>query len=133
MNSGHAEDAILIAQKTSGPLTYKLVDFEFDDEPLPRKGLMHSASDTHGFQSIPEPGLLRRLLGREAINRMNERRPMDTPEAQEFAGDWLQRLQQAEARYRFQNDVPPEDFVILLTTRGNVENFFVIPGLNGTR
>ena len=94
---------------------------------------MHSASDTNGFQSIPEPGLLRRLLGKEAMDRMNERRPMDTPEAQELAGDWLRRLQQAEARYRFQNDVPPEDFVVLLTTRGNVENFFVIPGLNGTR
>ena len=133
LDSGHAEDAILIAQKTSGPLTYNLVDFEFDDEPLPRTAFMHSASDTQGFQSIPEPGLLRRLLGKEAMDRMNERRPMDTPEAQEFAGDWLQRLQQAEARYRFQNDVPPEDFVILLTTRGNVENFFVIPGLNGTR
>ena len=53
LNSGHAEDAILIAQKTSGPLTYNLVDFEFDDEPLPRTALMHSASDTHRLSKPP--------------------------------------------------------------------------------
>jgi len=134
LDSGHAEDAALIAQKTSGPLTYKLVDFQFDDEPIPHSSFFSESTDAaDAMYSMPEPARLRKLLGRDAMNRMSERRPMETPEAQELARDWLHRLQRAEERYRFQNNVPTEDFVFLLTTRGNVENFFVIPGLSGSR
>lgn len=134
LDSGHAEDAVLIAQKTTGPLTYNLVDFQYDDEPLPSRSFFAESSDrSDAVYSIPEPGLLRKLLGTEALDGMKRRSPMETPEAHESAEHWLMRLRVAEQRYRFQNHVPDEDFVILLTTRGNEENFFVIPGLNGTR
>jgi PAS domain-containing protein len=134
LDSGHAEDAVLIAQKTTGPLTYNLVDFQYDDEPMPSSSFFsHSEEKSDAVYSIPEPGLLRKLLGTEALDGMKSRSPMETPEAHESAEHWLMRLRVAEQRYRFQNNVPDEDFVILLTTRGNEENFFVIPGLNGTR
>jgi len=134
LDSGHAEDAVLIAQKTSGPLTYKLVNFQFDDEPIPHSSFVSKSTGQAVAEcNMSEPGRLQKLLGSDAMDRIGERRPMDTPEAQEFALHWLDRLQRAEERYRFQNNVPHEDFVVLLTTRGNVENFFVIPGLRGTR
>ena len=45
LDSGHAEDAVLIAQKTTGPLTYNLVDFQYDDEPVPSRSFFAESSE----------------------------------------------------------------------------------------
>ena len=147
LDSGHAEDAVLIAQKTSGPLTYNLLDFQYDDEPEPVdqhiRGTLLKYSAT-GFKqaylsdltealSISGPGALRGVIDEDVRENMAGREPLQPPHIHESPDEWLLRLRHAEMRYRLKNKVPGEDFVILLTTRGNLEDFFAIPGLNGTR
>ena len=42
-------------------------------------------------------------------------------------------MERVEQRYRTEYDIPHDDFVIVLSSQGNIENFFVIPRLDGTR
>lgn len=149
LDSGHAEDAVLIAQKTSGPLTYNLVDYQFDDEPKPLDHKCRSLSvyrhshysskastkllNLNDALSISGPGALREVLDEDARDRMKRREPLKPPHIHESLHDWMLRLRRVETRYRFENNLPEKDFVILLSTRGNLQDFFAIPGLNGTR
>ena len=136
LDSGHAEDAVMIAQKTSGPLTYTLVDFDFDREPVvpdlaqSSQGLM--ADSVAHLEPPPEPSAFRKMLGRLNLSRMQNREPLEVPEPSEHAQDWILRLERAEQRYRYENDVPQDDVVLMLSTRGNHENFFVIPRFSGS-
>ena len=58
---------------------------------------------------------------------MEDRAALDTPDATESGLEWIDRLQRIEQQYRKNHDVPDADFVIVLSTRGNLENYFVIP------
>ena len=121
--SGHAEAALFIAQQTNGPLTYKLVDVDYEPPCMDDcyvgviKNVASGDVDEHG----------------RSLEDMNDRGAMKTPNATESALEWIGRLQNIERQYRANHDVPDTDFVIVLSTKGNLENYFVIPRFDGHR
>ena len=121
--SGHAEDAIFIAQQTHGPLTYKLVDVDY--EPPGMDDIHVGVSKNVASGEVDEHG--------RSLEDMNDRGAMETPNATESALEWIGRLQNIERQYRANHDVPDTDFVIVLSTKGNLENYFVIPRFDGHR
>lgn len=134
MQSGHVEDAMLMVQKTSGPLSYKLVDFDFEAPvemacatPMPPSMAEAPAPSFSGTSR------LRQWFGLDNIERANNREAPEVPTPREKAMGWIKRLEHVEQRYRTEYDIPHDDFVIVLSGQGNIENFFVIPRLEGTR
>ena len=121
--SGHAEDAMFIAQQTHGPLTYKLVDVDY--EPPGMDDIHVGVSKNVASGDVDEHG--------RSLEDMNDRGAMETPDATESGLEWIGRLQNIERQYRANHDVPDTDFVIVLSTKGNLENYFVIPRFDGHR
>ena len=121
--TGHAEDAMFIARQTQGPLTYKLVNVDYE-RPTPNDLFKDcSGSDTRRDVNEHE----------RSIEDMNDRDAMDTPVPTESGLEWIDRLEDIEQQYRRNHDVPDADFVIVLSTRGNLDNYFVIPRFDGHR
>lgn len=122
-DTGHAEDAMFIAQQTRGPLTYKLVNVDY--EPLDSDERENEWAQMDALSEVADRSPSREFLA--------DRAALDTPDATESGLEWIDRLQRIEQQYRKNHDVPDADFVIVLSTRGNLENYFVIPRFDGYR
>ena len=134
MTDGHAEDAISMVQKTKGPLDYHLEDFDYEEDyaPLSMEVDFDNEDDADDTPRIG-PNPTRRDFGANNIARINQRRSPRVPIPEESAKAWIERLQRIEQRFRKERDIKPSDFVLVLTTRGNHGNYFVIPQLEGSR
>lgn len=134
MQSGHVEDAMLMVKKTSGPLSYKLVDFDYESPvEMAYAELTPPLMAQSSAPSFSGTSRLRQWFGSENIERANNRKAPDIPTPRELAMGWTERLEGVEQRYRAEYKIPQDDFVIVLSGHGNIENFFVIPRLEGTR
>ena len=134
MTDGHAEDAISMVQKTKGPLDYHLEDFDYEEDYTPLS-MEVDFDNEEGADDTPRigPNPTRRDFGANNIARINQRRSPRVPIPEESAEAWIERLQRIEQRFRKERDIKPSDFVLVLTTRGNHDNYFVIPQLEGSR
>ena len=134
MADGHAEDAISMVQKTKGPLDYRLEEFDYEEDYAPL-ALEVDVDNEEWAQDAPTvgPNPARRDFGTNNIARINQRRAPRVPIPEEDAKSWIERLQGIEQRFRRERDIKPSDFVLVLTTRGNHQNYFVIPQLEGSR
>lgn len=120
--SPRAEDAVLIAQKTKGPLSYSLERFDYD-EPT-----MYAADDA----SIQVSYMMERPpFSKEELEAFESRPVPEVPAPTESLQELRHRMRRLVKRYRIAHDVEAGDHVIVLTTTGNFENFMVLPGFEG--
>lgn len=121
LESPRASDAVLIAQKTDGPLHYTLEPFDYEEpllSPIAAEGLRVSYHMEMGFT-------------KQELAEFEGRPVPEVPKPTESLVNLRLRLSRVVKRYRREHGVPRDDQVVVLTTTGNFENFMVVPAFEG--